>query len=168
MDMPRVRLKPATGFRRYAIPRTGGEGIERLKVGEVRVHVALTNTIDEGMVRRGVMPSSDVRRYEAEALVDTGAIRLCIPQDAVDELGLAIVEEIPVVLADGKEARVGVSEPVTVRLLTRHVVQQALVLGDEVLIGQTVLEETDLFVDPINGRVIPNPEHPERAILRVK
>jgi clan AA aspartic protease len=166
--MPRVRLKPATGFRRYAIPRTGGEGIEGLELGEVRVHIALTNTIDEGMVRRGVMQASDIRRYEAEALVDTGAIRLCIPQEAVDKLGLAIVEEIPVLLADGRAAKVGVSEPVTVRLLTRHVVQQALVLGDEVLIGQTVLEETDLFIDPINGRVIPNPEHPDQAILKVK
>jgi hypothetical protein len=42
-----------------------------------------------------------------------------------------------------------------------------MVLGDMVLIGQTVLETLDLLVDCKNQRLIPNPENPEMPVLRV-
>ena len=35
-----------------------------------------------------------------------------------------------------------------------------MVLGNEVLIGQTTLEATDLVVDCANQRVYPNPANP--------
>lgn len=46
--------------------------------------------------------------------------------------------------------------------------EDALVLGDEVIIGQTALEKMDIFVDPINRRVIPNPAHPDQPVSKVK
>ena len=49
----------------------------------------------------------------------------------------------------------------------RDTLEEALVLGDEVLIGQTVLEKLDLFVDS-RGRLIPNPAHPDQPITKVK
>jgi hypothetical protein len=40
-------------------------------------------------------------------------------------------------------------------------------MGDAVVIGQTVLESTDLLVDCVHRKVIPNPAHPEGPALRV-
>ncbi|BAZ26827.1 hypothetical protein NIES4073_77410 [Kalymmatonema gypsitolerans NIES-4073] len=45
--------------------------------------------------------------------------------------------------------------------------EAALVTGDEVLIGQTVLETLDLLVDCKNQRLIPNPKHPEYPVFRI-
>ena len=60
------------------------------------------------------------------------------------------------------------TEPVLVTLQGRDTLDEALVLGDEVLIGQTVLEKLDLFVDCQRGRVIPNPAHSDEPITKVK
>lgn len=46
--------------------------------------------------------------------------------------------------------------------------EECLVLGDEVLIGQTVLEKTDLLVDCANARLVPNPEHPDQPISKIR
>ena len=107
------KLKPVAGFRRYAIPRAGIEGLE---VGEVRTQVTLTNTGDQILVRRSLAQPSEVRRWEGDALVDTGAIRLCMPQEVVEQLGLAVVDRLPVEYADGRLDHVGVAEPVSVRI----------------------------------------------------
>ncbi|MEG4144451.1 hypothetical protein [Microcoleus sp. Pol12B5] len=42
-----------------------------------------------------------------------------------------------------------------------------MVLGDMVLIGQTVLETLYLLVECKHQRLIPNPENPDRPVLRV-
>jgi hypothetical protein len=42
-----------------------------------------------------------------------------------------------------------------------------MVLGDQVLIGQTVLEKLDLFVDCSGQRLVPNPAHPDHPVARV-
>jgi hypothetical protein len=43
-----------------------------------------------------------------------------------------------------------------------------MVIGDEVLIGQTVLEKMDLFVDCTGKRLIPNPAHPDQPVSKIK
>jgi hypothetical protein len=72
-----------------------------------------------------------------------------------------------VAYADGRTEAVNVTEPVMVELLGRDASDEALVLGDEVLIGQTVLERLDLFVDCQRGRLVPNPAHPDQQVNRV-
>ena len=44
-------------------------------MGEVRVKAKLTNATDRAMVRRGLLSPEQVRVYEADALIDTGAVR---------------------------------------------------------------------------------------------
>ena len=44
-------------------------------MGAVRVKVKLTNAIDEALVSRGLLNPKLLRVYEAEALIDTGAVR---------------------------------------------------------------------------------------------
>ena len=43
-----------------------------------------------------------------------------------------------------------------------------LVVGNEVLIGQVILEKLDLLVDCKNQRLIPNPEHPDYPVAMIK
>jgi clan AA aspartic protease len=136
-------------------------------MGEVRVRARLTNAFDESRLRRGLIEPAQVRTCEAEALVDTGAVRTVLPQEVVDRLGLEVRGQLVVGYADGRTEAVSVTEPVLVELHGRDTFDEALVLGDEVLIGQTVLEKLDLFVDCQRGRLVPNPAHPDQAINRV-
>ena len=49
--------------------------------------------------------------------------------------------------ADGRLKAVGPMEPLTLQVLDRDELEDAMALGDEVLIGQTALEKLELFVD---------------------
>ena len=112
--------------------------------GEVRVRVRLTNASDEALARRGQLPRDQVRSCEADALVDTGAVSLVMPAQLMQQIGLMARDERVVTYADGRTERVEVTEPVIVQVDGRTTSGDALVLGDEVLIGQTVLEVLDL------------------------
>ena len=137
-------------------------------MGEVRVKAKLTNAVDEALVRRGMLTPQQVRTYEADALVDTGAVRTVLPQHVVDRLGLAMRGQRVAEYADGRKEAVAVTEPLVVDLEGRDTLEEALVLGDEVLIGQTVLEKLDLFVDCQRQHLVPNPAHPDQPVTKVK
>ena len=137
-------------------------------LGEVRVKVKLTNAGDEVMVRRGLLTADKIRSYEADALVDTGAVRSVLPIHVVQLLGLAIVDKARATYANDAAEDVDVTEMVGITLLGRRTTEETLVLGSEVLIGQTVLESLDLQVDCTNHRVIPNPAHPDQPVIKIK
>ena len=137
-------------------------------MGEVRVKARLTNAVDEELVRRGLLEPDRVRTYEADALVDTGAVRMVLPPHIVARLGLATRGRRMAEYADGRKESVEVTGPLVVELEGRDTLEEALVLGDEVLIGQTVLEKLDLFVDCQRGRLVPNPAHPDQPVTKVK
>jgi hypothetical protein len=60
-----------------------------------------------------------------------------------------------------------VTAPFFVEILGRMTVEDALVLGDQLLLGVTVLEKLDLLVDCSRQRLIPNPVPPDQPGLRV-
>lgn len=136
-------------------------------MGEVRVRLRLFNATDEGLVRRGSLRPDQVRTYETEVLVDTGAVRSVLPRHVCDRLGIALVGERVARYADGREEVVGVTEPVRFEVLDRDTFDDALVLGDQVLLGQTVLEKTDLLVDCARRRVVPHPARPDQPVNNV-
>jgi clan AA aspartic protease len=138
------------------------------RMGEVRVTARLTNAVDEALVRRGMLAPEQVRHCDAEALVDTGAVRTIVPPHIAERLGLGLRGQRMAQYADGRTESVSVTEPLVVELEGRDTLEEALVLGDEVLIGQTVLEKLDLFVDCQRRRVIPNPAHPDQPVTYVK
>jgi len=137
-------------------------------MGEVRVQVKLTNAIDEGLVRRGLLTPDKVRTYTADALVDTGAVRSVLPTQVVQQLGLALVGKTRAEYANGSEEFVDRTEAVSIEINGRRTTEETLVLGNEVLIGQTILEGLDLLVDCTNRRVVGNPAHPDQPVLKVK
>ncbi len=137
-------------------------------MGEVRVKVALSNASDEALARRGALPLDHVRRYDADALVDTGAVGTVAPVFVVQQLGLLSYDRRVIEVADGRQELVEVAEPAVLRIDGRVTTEELLVLGDEVLVGQTVLEKMDLLVDPARHRVVPNPAHPDQPVTKVK
>ena len=58
--------------------------------------------------------------------------------------------------------------PVIFNINGRDTMEEALVLGDEVLVGQTVLEKLDLLVNCYEQKLVPNPAHPDQPVTKVK
>lgn len=137
-------------------------------VGEIRIKVLITNAVDEALARRGQIDKKDIRTYEADAMVDAGAVRSVIPTHVMQRLGIQERGQRVAESADGRKETVGITEPIIFDLLGRDTMEEALVLGDEVLIGQTVLEKLDLLADCANRRLIPNPAHPDQPVTKVK
>ena len=135
-------------------------------MGAVYVTVRLSNAIDAEMERQGLLEKSRIRTYEGEALVDTGAARSVIPPDIANNLGLGIYRQATGLLADGTRISCGVCNGIRFEINGRETLEDAYVMGDSILIGQTVLESTDLLVDCVNRKVIPNPAHPEGPVFR--
>lgn len=103
-----------------------------------------------------------------EAVVDTGAVQTVIPHALVEKLGLMLSHQSMATYADGHAEIVPVTEPVMIEILGRRTYEVALVLGEEVLIGQTVLEKLDLWVDCRRQRLVPNPEHPDYPVAKIR
>src|SRR5438309_1799200 len=137
-------------------------------MGEVRVKVKLTNAGDEVLVRRGLLAADNVRGYEADALVDTGAVKSVLPVHVVQQLGLATVGKTRARYANDSAEDVDITEMVGIDINGRRTTEETLVLGSEVLIGQTVQESLDLVVDCIARRLMPNPEHPDQPVINIK
>ena len=137
-------------------------------MGAVRVKVKLTNAIDEALVRRGLLAPHLLRACETQAFVDTSALTLVVPPEMIQQLGLRIRGQQIARYANGFEEPVGVTEPVIVVCEGRQTSVEALVVGDEVLIGQVVLELLDLLPDCKNQRLIPNPANPDYPVAIIK
>lgn len=137
-------------------------------MGEVKVNIKLTNATDEVLFRIGKINKEQIRTYHALALIDTGAVRSVIPSFVLEKLGLEIRGKRVAEFADGRKEMVGVSESIIFEIADRDTIEEALILGDEVLIGQTVLEKLDLLVDCANKKLMPNPAHPDQPVSKVK
>jgi hypothetical protein len=137
-------------------------------MGEVRVKVRITNSADAQAAQAGRIALDQVRSLEADALVDTGAVRPCIPAPLVERLGLVPFTSCLVEYADGRKEAVGLVDGLRFEIMHRPSSDEALILGDEVLIGQTLLEKMDLLVDCPRHRLVPNPAHPDVAVSKVK
>lgn len=136
-------------------------------MGEIRVQVKLTNAFDEANAAAKNISPEQVRSVTVEAIVDTGAVRSVIPQSVVDMLGVQIRSNEVARYADGRSENVGLTFSMLFEIMGRSTADEALVLGDEVLIGQTILEKLDLLADCRNRRLVANPDHPEFAVTRV-
>ncbi|HEX8457122.1 MAG TPA: hypothetical protein VF656_07495 [Pyrinomonadaceae bacterium] len=128
----------------------------------------LSNAGDETLARRGYLSPDQIRAYAANALVDTGSVSTILPVEVVRKLGLEIVDQRVAEYVNGSKEIVDVTEPVSILIHGRKTVEDAMVLGDEILIGQTVLETLDLHVDCANQQLIPNPAHPDQTVNKVK
>jgi len=137
-------------------------------MGEVRVKVRITNSADAQAAQTGKLPLDKARRVEADALLDTGAVRPCIPAPLVARLGRLPFATSLVEYADGRKEAVGLVDGLRFEIMNRPSSDEALILGDEVLIGQTLLEKMDLMVDRLRHCLVGNLAHPDVAVSKVK
>ncbi|NOT63575.1 MAG: clan AA aspartic protease [Acidobacteria bacterium] len=135
-------------------------------MGEVVVKTKLTNWGDAEMSRRRKLPRNKIRSLEVSGIADCGAVTLTMPATLSRRLGLVRTGTEIVAYADGSREEVPVVEGVIVEIQGRRSISRALVLGEEVLIGQTVLEEMDYLVDCRNQRLIP--AHAEGQVAMVR
>jgi len=95
-----------------------------------------------------------------QAVVDTGAITLYIPEHVRLQLDLKESERREVTVANGKKEVVPYVGPVKLTCLGRSCYAGALVLGDRVLLGAIAMEDLDLVIEPAKQEVTVNPESP--------
>ena len=103
---------------------------------------------------------ADLEEINATALVDTGALHLCIPEHVALQLQLKDTGVREVTLADGHAHQVRYVSPIRIEVFGRACVTGALVLGDQVLLGAIPMEDMDLIVEPARQRVSVNPNSP--------
>ncbi len=103
-----------------------------------------------------------------QALADTGALMLCIPEHIALQLRLETESIREVSVADGRSMNVPYVGPIKVSFGDRFCYVGALVLGDEVLLGAVPMEDMDLIVNPSRREVTVNPASPNIPHARVK
>ncbi|MGD9635565.1 MAG: clan AA aspartic protease [Pirellulales bacterium] len=118
-------------------------------MGLINTQIELRNPLD-----------SRLAPYEATALVDTGALHLCLPKHVVLQLQLPTVQQREVTTADGQRHICDYVGPVEVTFANRSCFVGALVLGDDVLLGAVPMEDLDLVISPGRQTVEVNPNSP--------
>ena len=100
---------------------------------------------------------------EVEALADTGALFLRIPEHIANQLQLKETSRKEITTADGKRQLCPYVGPIHIRFGNRECYVGAVILGDEVLLGAVPMEDMDLVVIPSDRRVVANPLNPNFA-----
>ena len=97
---------------------------------------------------------------EVDALEDSGAVHLCIPEHLKIQLKLEETDKKEVALADGSKEVVPYVGPIQIRFKNRVGFVGALVMGDQVLLGAIPMEDLDLVILPKKRIVDVNPASP--------
>ncbi len=126
-------------------------------MGKVIEKVKLTNLFDP------------TKWAEVEAVIDTGATMLVLPQSVVDELGLKKIGDRKVKYANNQTQVKPVYRGVILGIKGRDGIFDVLaeVEGSEPLVGQIVLEALDLVVDLTTKTIAPNPRSPDMPMVEI-
>lgn len=119
-------------------------------------------------VRLSNMGKPELEEITANAIVDTGAIDLVIPEHIAIQLQLTDLKPRELHLADGTRKMVRYAGPIKVEMQGRDCVTGAAVMGDRVLLGAVPMEVMDVIVHPRTLQVVPNPESPNVPVFMAK
>lgn len=103
-----------------------------------------------------------------EALADTEALHLCLPEHVRIQLELEEIDKKEVTLADDSRKLVPYVGPIEIRFRNRVGFVGALVMGNQVLLGAIPMEDMDLVVVPSTRSLEVNPVSPNIATSIVK
>ena len=109
------------------------------------------------------------KSIEVEAIIDTGATMMVLPQNLVDELELRRIRETTVKYANGQRQKRSIYAGLVVELKGRvgNFETVAEAIESDALVGQVVLEGLDLVVDPRTRTLLPNPMSPEMPMVEI-
>jgi len=126
-------------------------------VGRVEAQIELSN------------PSKpELKPLVVRALVDTGAMTICIPEHVAVQLQLPEIDKREVTTADERSHVVPYVGPIQIRFENRTCFTGAIVLGDSVLLGAVPMEDMDLVVSPSRRTITVNPRSPNIPSALVK
>jgi clan AA aspartic protease len=145
------------------------EAMETATMGKVLTPAKIESMEDLYKVKLGLIAPDQVRKIEvSNALVDTGASGLSMPKRMIEQLGL---EPFRIRRARTSAGTVDVQMYGNVRLTIqgRECPCDVSELPDDcpVLIGLIPLEALDFVVDPVNQKLIGNPEHGGEHIIEL-
>jgi len=100
---------------------------------------------------------------EVDALADSGAVHLCIPEHIKIQLELDEIDKKEVTLADGSKKLVPYVGPIEIKFKNRVGFAGALVMGDQPLLGVIPMEDMDLVIIPDKKILDVNPDSPNIA-----
>jgi clan AA aspartic protease len=105
----------------------------------------------------------ELEPLEVDALVDSGALHLCVPEHIALQLQLDEHDKREIVVADGSRHLISYKGPVSIAVGKRKCLTGAMVRGTEVLLGAIPMEDMDLVIKPSAREVVPNPANPNFA-----
>jgi clan AA aspartic protease len=111
---------------------------------------------------------SGIEEIDATALVDTGATELCIPEHMANQLKLKYAGERIIHLANGEKQVCDVMMTVRIEVFGLVWNGQAIITGDEVLLGAIPMESLNLIVDPKKQIAFPNPDNLNVPVSKAK
>lgn len=140
------------------------------EMGLVYAEIDLLNAGEVYLYRQKLLDEDAIRTMRVTALVDSGAINLCINDNIRAQLNLPFIERQIATLADDSKIEVDVVGPVEVRFENRRSSVDAVVFpGDaEVLLGAISIEDMDVLIDPRRQKLVVNPKHPNVATKHIK
>ena len=136
--------------------------METSTMGRVIVSAKMENLLDLYEVTQGRLKAEEVRAVViSDALVDTGATHLCLPQHFIQQLGLQHYRTRKARTSSGELRDFEMYGMVRLTIQGRECNTEVAALSDDcpALIGQIPLELLDWVVDPIGQKLIGNPAH---------
>jgi len=125
-------------------------------MGHVNTQITLKNIFDVRDARKGNLPEDKIRQVTINVMVDTGASMLVIDEKIFKQLGVDVMEESEITLANDAKEKCKVTEPLVIKWEDRSIVMPALVIENspDFLLGVLPLEGMDLIVDTVNQKLI--------------
>ena len=105
----------------------------------------------------------ELESVEVEALADSGAVHLYIPEHIRIQLQLEEIDKKELTLADGSQKLVPYVGPIELRFKNRVGFAGAVVMGDQVLLAAIPMEDMDLVIIPKTRTLDVNPNSPNIA-----
>ncbi|MEW6203418.1 MAG: aspartyl protease family protein [bacterium] len=109
------------------------------------------------------------KSIKVDAVIDTGATLMTLPQNLVYELGLKKIREATVRYANNKREKKYVYGAIALEIKGRKGIFEVLAEaeGSQPLVGQVVLEALDFIVDPKTKTLMPNPLSPDMPMVEL-
>ena len=139
------------------------------QMGRVITTLTITNRIDQANAKLGTIPADRVRSIALDnVLVDTGATTLCLPADAIAELGLELLREVDVEIATGV-GKARIFQDAKISLLGREGTFECLELpgGRSPLLGVIPLEALGIELDLKNQKLVTLPMNSTETYLTI-
>lgn len=138
-------------------------------MGKITTTLTITNHADQIRCEDGTISGEQIRSITIKnVLVDTGATTLCLPQDAIAQLGLKLLKTVPVATATGiGTARI--FEDAKISLMGRDATFECIELPAETdpLLGVIPLESLGIELDLQKQTLVLLPLSPTASYLRI-